>query len=78
MWGNQPLYGVTNHCESIGNTFEILTFVVNPFRRHLMMTSAILQIANILYYILKFSCQPMLDKLYICIVTSFITHLIDY
>ena len=38
---NWIVYGVINYCESIGTTFEIITFAVNPFRRHLMMTSAI-------------------------------------
>ena len=32
------VYGVINDCESIGTTFEMITFVVDPFRRHLMMS----------------------------------------
>ena len=42
---NQPL-------QSIGTTFEILTFAVNPVRRHLMMMSAIYTMCDytVLYY----------------------------
>ena len=35
------VYGVPNHCELIGATFEVLTFVVSPFGRPLVMTSKI-------------------------------------
>ena len=31
-------YGVINDCESFETTFEIIAFVVNPFRYHSMMT----------------------------------------
>ena len=33
------VYSVPNHCESIGTTFEVLTFVVILFESHLVMTS---------------------------------------
>ena len=36
---NWIIRGVINHCESIGTNFKVFTFVVSPFRRHLMMTS---------------------------------------
>ncbi len=43
------VYGVINNCESIGTTFEIVTFVVNLFRRHIMMTLAICIYYNVIY-----------------------------
>ena len=51
---NWIVYGVIIHCESIGTTFGILTFAVNPFWRHLMMTSAIYTICHytVLYNIM--------------------------
>ena len=33
------VFEVINHCESIGITIEVLTFVVGLVRSHLMMTT---------------------------------------
>ena len=43
------VYGVVNPCESIEMTFEMITFAVNPFTRHLMTTLAICIFYNAIY-----------------------------
>ena len=51
---NWIVYGVINHCESIGHPFDILIFVANSYRRHLTMTLANCTLC-ILYCIISYT-----------------------